>query len=110
MTVMMVGKTVDLICNWMVSFTPPYIMLNIGGGIGYIFAGSSVLALLFAIFLLPELQGRSLEEMGELLKLKLGVWSIVSLGSEEWASSRLHQTEGQGFKPIPRLTGTPFIL
>ncbi|WVW84355.1 hypothetical protein I302_106389 [Kwoniella bestiolae CBS 10118] len=67
---MMVGTTADLIFAWIVSFCSPYIMNKpyggIGGKIGYIWGGVAVLALVFAVLFLPELKGRSLEEMDEL--------------------------------------------
>ncbi|KAL1406155.1 hypothetical protein Q8F55_007839 [Vanrija albida] len=70
--VMMVGTTMDVFSNWLVSFTSPYIMNKpyggIGGKIGYIFGGMAVLSLLFAIFVVPELRGRGLEEVDELFE------------------------------------------
>ena len=71
---MMVGTTVDLFASWLVGFTTPYIMNEpyggIGGKIGYIFAGMSVLSLVFAVFFVPELKGRSLEEVDELFEVR----------------------------------------
>lgn len=65
----MVGTTVDLIAAWLVSFTSPYIMNEpyggIGGNIGYIFGGIAAVGLVFAITIVPELRGRSLEEVDE---------------------------------------------
>ena len=70
--IMMVGTTVDLFAAWLVSFTSPYIMNypygNIGGRIGFVWAGMAILALIFGIFWVPELRGRSLEEVDELFE------------------------------------------
>lgn len=70
---MMVGTTVDLFASWLVSFTTPYIMNmpygGIGGNIGYVFGGMSAISLVFAIFWVPELKGRSLEEVDELFEV-----------------------------------------
>lgn len=43
---------------------------------GWILGGDSVLGLLFAIFFVPELAGRSLEEVDELFDAKLWAWQF----------------------------------
>jgi hypothetical protein len=81
--IMMVGTTVDLFAAWLVSFTSPYIMNapygNIGGRIGFVWAGMAVLALIFAIFWVPELRGRSLEEVDELFETPKWGWQYAKV-------------------------------
>lgn len=67
-TVMMAGIFNDVLWSFVVSFTAPYIMAHIGGQIGFIFGGVAIISLLFAILFLPELAGRSLEEVDELFE------------------------------------------
>ena len=44
-------------------------MRNLGAKVGYILGAVSVASLVFAIFIVPELKGRSLEEVDELFEL-----------------------------------------
>jgi SP family sugar:H+ symporter-like MFS transporter len=62
---------IGLTLKWafVVSFTAPYIMNHIGGKIGFIFGGVAMISLVFAILILPELAGRSLEEVDELFEV-----------------------------------------
>ena len=57
--VMGFGTSVDVISAFIVTFCLPYILkkpgANLGPKVGWILGGDSVLALLFAIFMMPEL-------------------------------------------------------
>ncbi|WVW84361.1 hypothetical protein I302_106395 [Kwoniella bestiolae CBS 10118] len=64
--IMMVGTANDVIWSFVVAFSTPYVMQKIGANVGYVFAAIAFIGLVFAIFFLPELKGRSLEEMDEL--------------------------------------------
>lgn len=87
----MVGTTVDLLAAWLVSFTSPYIMNEpyggIGGNIGYIFGGIAALGLLFAIFIVPELRGRSLEEVDELFERPKWGWQYASIKTSGYGAA-----------------------
>ena len=99
---MMVGTTVDLFAGWLVGFTSPYIMNapygNIGGKIGYIFAGMSVLSLIFAVLWVPELRGRSLEEVDELFEVSR---RSLAPRSVQGVDSRRNPS-GAGNSPVSR--------
>lgn len=69
-SVMMAGIFNDVLWSFVVSFTSPYIMNYIGGKIGFIFGGVAIVSLIFAILFLPELAGRSLEEVDELFEVR----------------------------------------
>lgn len=58
---------------------------NLQGKVGLVYGGFSFLSLLFVIFYLPELKGRSLEELDELFQKKISVWRFGK-----------HVTEGIG--------------
>ncbi|WVQ65533.1 hypothetical protein V865_003192 [Kwoniella europaea PYCC6329] len=65
---MMIGAFHDVLWSFLTAFFTPYIMKSIHADIGYLFAGIAGIGLLYAIFLLPELRGRSLEEVDELFE------------------------------------------
>lgn len=91
MKVIMVGTTVDLIAAWLVSFTSPYIMNEpyggIGGNIGYIFGGIAALGLVFAILVVPELRGRSLEECDELFEKPRWGWQYAKIKTSGYGAA-----------------------
>lgn len=73
------GTTVDVLSAFIVTFSIPYILGppgNFGAGLGWLLGGNSVLAVIFAIFFVPELKGRSLEEVDELFEAKLWAWQF----------------------------------
>jgi len=72
-----------------ITYVSPYIQDagygNLQGNIGFVWAGTSFVSLLFALFYLPELKGRSLEELDELFQKKISVFKFGK-----------YQTEGVG--------------
>ena len=73
-----------LVCT----FSVPYLLaapgaapgVNIGAKLGWIFAVISVTAVVFVVFFVPELCGRSLEETDELFEMRL--WASLFRKSE----------------------------
>lgn len=63
-----------------VSFVSPYLQDsgygNLQGKIGFIWGSFSVVSAIWTFFLLPELKGRSLEELDELFEKKIGVFQF----------------------------------
>ncbi|KAK1763774.1 sugar porter family MFS transporter [Phialemonium atrogriseum] len=63
------------VAGWLTTFTAPYFInpanLNWGGKYGFIWFGSSFLVVAFVWFLVPEVQGRSLEEIEEMFDKRL---------------------------------------
>ncbi|KAK4442235.1 general substrate transporter [Podospora aff. communis PSN243] len=61
--------------GWLTTFTAPYFInpaeLNWKGKYGYIWFGSSFLVIAFIWFMIPEVQGRSLEEIEEMFNKRL---------------------------------------
>lgn len=79
---------VDVLSAFVVTFSIPYILGspgNFGAGLGWLLGGDSILAVIFAVFFVPELKGRSLEEVDELFEAKLWAWQFDK-----------YQTEGVG--------------
>ena len=46
------------------------------GKVGFVYGGFSIFALLWSLFFLPETGHRSLEELDELFREKVGVWQF----------------------------------
>jgi hypothetical protein len=67
---------------WLNAFCTPYFInpqkLGWGAKYGYIWAGSNFLCVLFFFFCMPEMKGRTLEEIDELFVNKVGVWKFKS--------------------------------
>ncbi|KAF2180366.1 general substrate transporter [Zopfia rhizophila CBS 207.26] len=69
-----VGTATSLgyVLAWLTGFCTPYFInpedLNWGAKYGYIWAGSNFLCVLFFYFFMPEMKGRSLEELDEIFE------------------------------------------
>lgn len=71
------GVVVDVLAAFLVTFFTPYLQdgpqIQLGAHVGYIFMGSAALSFIFFIFYMPELKGRSLEEVDELFEASLSI-------------------------------------
>ncbi|OCF39373.1 hypothetical protein I317_06858 [Kwoniella heveanensis CBS 569] len=65
---MMIGASQDVLWSFLTAFFTPYIMKSIHANIGFVFAGIAGIGFIYAVLLLPELRGRSLEEVDELFE------------------------------------------
>ena len=67
------ATTIDVLSAFLVTFATPYIQNTPGAGlgarVGFVFMGAAVLALIYFMLFLPELKGRSLEEVDELFEV-----------------------------------------
>ncbi|KAB5547407.1 sugar porter family MFS transporter [Coniochaeta sp. 2T2.1] len=74
------------VAGWLTTFTAPYFInpanLGWGGKYGYIWFGSSFLVVAFIFFMVPEVQGRSLEEIEEMFDKKLAAKDFPKYVSE----------------------------
>ncbi|RYP13884.1 hypothetical protein DL765_006672 [Monosporascus sp. GIB2] len=70
------ASAVGFLAAWLISFTAPYFInvesLNWGPRYGYIWFPSSMVTAMWVYFFLPEVQGRTLEEIDEMFEAKLG--------------------------------------
>ncbi|KAK0388717.1 hypothetical protein NLU13_4960 [Sarocladium strictum] len=57
------GAAWNVLWAFITNFVLPYLIRDLGFGVGWIFGGSSLLAFLFTFFFLPETKGRALEEV-----------------------------------------------
>ncbi|RYP45268.1 hypothetical protein DL768_008384 [Monosporascus sp. mg162] len=71
-----VASAVAFLAAWLVSFTAPYFInvdsLNWGPRYGYIWFPSCMVTAIWVYFFLPEVKGRTLEEIDEMFEAKLG--------------------------------------
>lgn len=74
--------------NLLVTYVNPYLQDtgygNLQGKVGFVYGGFSVASALWVIFFLPELKGRSLEEIDELFQRKLSVWHSGSADTQSF--------------------------
>ncbi|KAK3361814.1 general substrate transporter [Lasiosphaeria ovina] len=77
-----VGSSISLgyFLAWLTGFCSPYFInpdkLNWGAKYGYIWAASNIACGVFFFFFLPELKGRTLEEIDELFERRIGAWKF----------------------------------
>ncbi|KAF3764346.1 general substrate transporter [Cryphonectria parasitica EP155] len=78
--IMAFATAIDVLSAFVITFCIPYLLgtpgANLGAGVGWILGGDAILGCIFAIFFVPELTGRSLEEVDELFEAKLWAWQF----------------------------------
>jgi MFS transporter, SP family, sugar:H+ symporter len=66
----------------LVTYINPYVQDtgygDLGAKVGFVFGGCSILAMVWVAFCLPELKGRSLEELDEMFNAGVSVWEFKS--------------------------------
>ncbi|WWC60685.1 uncharacterized protein I303_103261 [Kwoniella dejecticola CBS 10117] len=74
------GTSVDVLSAFVFTFCLPYLLkkpgANLGPKVGWLIAGDSLFAFIFSVFYVPEIAGRSLEEMDELFEMRLWAWQF----------------------------------
>lgn len=68
------------VVNLMIQYISPYLQnagyANMQGKIGFVWGSFAVAAAVWVAFFLPEMSGRSLEELDELFEKKVSVWKF----------------------------------
>lgn len=86
---MALGCAVDVVAAFVVTFVTPYLIkphyANLSSKVGFIFGGFTTLYLIWAIFFLPELKNRSLEEVDELFNANIWAWQFSSYKTKSLA-------------------------
>lgn len=71
----MLSWSISNICNFTATFTLPYLLYspyaNLGPRVAFIYGSTSILAVVWTYFFVPDLTGRSLEEVNELFEAKV---------------------------------------
>lgn len=68
------GVAIDVLAAFLVTFFTPYLQagphVQLGAKVGYVFMGLAALSFFFFVLFMPELKGRSLEEVDELFEVR----------------------------------------
>lgn len=95
---MALGCVVDVIAAFVVTFVTPYLIgkqyANLSSKVGFIFGGFTTLYMIWAIFCLPELKDRSLEEVDELFNSKIWAWQFSKYKTKSLAGMVAHHQAG----------------
>lgn len=74
------GTAIDVCSAFVVTFFTPYLQngphIQLHAKTAFIWMGASIIAFIFFLFQLPELNGRSLEEVDELFEQRLWAWQF----------------------------------
>ncbi|KAH8174172.1 sugar transporter domain-containing protein [Sarocladium implicatum] len=73
---MALATALNVVAGFAVVFATPYLLRSIGSGTAYIWGGFAILSTIWAIFFLPELKGRNLEEIDQLFEANLPAWKF----------------------------------
>jgi hypothetical protein len=73
---MALSTALNVVVGFVVVFVTPYLLRSIGSGTAYIWGGFAFLSTIYAIFFLPELKGRNLEEIDQLFEANLPAWKF----------------------------------
>ena len=80
--IMAVGMSWDVVFAFAMSYSIPYLIgtpgANLGPKVGYFFMGVCLAGLIYIVFFVPEITGRSLEEVDELFDRKLWAWQFAN--------------------------------
>lgn len=77
---MALATSFDVLSAFLITFTIPYLLgkpgANLAAKVGFVFMGICIAGVLFFTFFVPELMGRSLEEVDELFDQNLWAWQF----------------------------------
>ncbi|KAB8261240.1 general substrate transporter [Aspergillus pseudonomiae] len=87
---------------WLVNFCTPYFInpehLNWGARYGYIWAGSNLACVVFFYFFIPEMKGRSLEELDEIFAAGVSARRFASYQCLIGEAARIDAVHAEGRK------------
>ncbi|KAF4922771.1 Major facilitator-type transporter ecdD [Colletotrichum viniferum] len=73
---MALSTALNVVVGFIVVFVTPYLLAEIGAGLGYIWGGFAFLTSVWAWFCMPELKGRNLEEIDQLFEANIPAWQF----------------------------------
>lgn len=108
---MAIAKAFNVVVGFVVVYTTPYLLstpgANLRARLGYVWGGFAGVGAIWVWFFMPELKGRSLEEIDEFFAAKLPAWR-----SHKFVSSGLPDVEvenklkGMGTKHVEEIEMT----
>ncbi|KAI0016604.1 general substrate transporter [Xylariomycetidae sp. FL0641] len=75
---MALTTSISIFAAFIVAFSIPYILDDIGANIGWVFGGMATLATIYTYFCVPETKNRSLEELDELFEKRVSARKFAS--------------------------------
>ncbi|KAJ3995448.1 general substrate transporter [Lentinula boryana] len=109
------SSVINVICAFAVSFTLPYLLnppyANLQAKVGYIYGSIAAVAMIYAIFFVPEMRGRSLEELDELFEHKPSIpaWKFRSTKTTG-IGAKVAALEGSGRKNLDNFVNESEIV
>ncbi|GAM36405.1 sugar transporter [Talaromyces pinophilus] len=101
---MAISTALNVVVSFVVVYTTPYLLstpgANLGPKLGYIWAGFAFVGAVWVWFCMPELKGRSLEEVDELFAAKLPAWKFKSYKTHGRFEVEMSPEEKEGKKEI----------
>lgn len=76
----MIACCISITTTFVTSFTLPYLLNEpyaaLGGKVGFIYGSICFSFIIWTWFFIPELKGRSLEEVDQLFAMKIPMWKV----------------------------------
>ncbi|KAF7185541.1 Major facilitator-type transporter ecdD [Pseudocercospora fuligena] len=83
---MTIATFCGFVVNLLIQYVSPYLQdegyANLQGKIGFIWGSCAFVAAMWVLFVLPEMSGRSLEELDELFEKRVNVWKFKKYKTE----------------------------
>lgn len=91
------ATSVSVLTSFLTSFTVPYLLnapyANLGAKVGYVYGSISGATFFFALFVIPEMKNRSLEELDEMFDEKVSVFNFAKY-EVKGIGKQIHEVEG----------------
>ena len=103
------STALNVVVGFVVVFVTPYLLRSIGSGTAYIWGGFAILSAVWAVFFMPELKGRNLEEIDQLFEADLPAWKFQKYETggltHELAMRENNQTSAKAVDDEPDVEG-----
>ncbi|KAK2603406.1 hypothetical protein N8I77_009868 [Diaporthe amygdali] len=98
---MALSTALNVVVGFVVVFVTPYLLVDIGAGLGYIWGGFAFSTSIWAWFFMPELKGRNLEEIDQLFEARISAWQFHKFQTDGLSHDlAVHQTDKTNAKII----------
>lgn len=75
---MAVSTAVNVVVSFAVVYTTPYLLADLGAKLAYLWMAFSFAGAVYVWFVMPELKGRTLEEIDQLFEARIPAWRFTS--------------------------------
>lgn len=90
------SASLSVVTTFVTSFTVPYLLnppyANLGAKVGYVYGSITMGTFFFALFVIPELKNRSLEELDEIFEANISVFKFSTYESQG-IGKQIHEAE-----------------